>query len=503
MGLIKVFGRVAARILVLGLFCAVLALGFRAFEAWRGPHLSLWHTYVPPELTVAELDATDWAGYLAAEARAFAAVRANVSDRLPADEQTRFNRYFPGAANFPGGFPTDWNRSFMLQPQGPITGVAVLVHGLTDSPYSLRHFARLYAARGFTVLALRVPGHGTVPSALLDMGHETWRAAVRLAMREARRLAGPQKPIHLMGYSNGGALAVLHSLDAIEQPDLVKPDQIVLISPMIGVTQFARLAPLAALPAFVPGFEAARWLDLLPEYNPFKYNSFPANAAAQSYQLTQLVQARLSALSSRLAAFPPVLTFQSVVDQTVSAEAVVNGLHMRLPSGRSELVLFDVNRDGPLDFLLTQDAKTALERLLPAAPRPFRSVVVVNAAADLPQGGSASTGRMEARMVEAGETGVRRTPLAPDMVYPPTVYSLSHVAMPFPLSDGLYGISPDAGEAFGIRIGDLVARGERGAFRVGEDVLMRIASNPFLPFMFERLGATLTPPASQGPPPAR
>ena len=39
----------------------------------------------------------------------------------------------------------------------------------------------------------------------------------------------------------------------------------------------------------LPFFEKARWLDVIPEYNPFKYNSFPANAANQSYRVSSLL----------------------------------------------------------------------------------------------------------------------------------------------------------------------------------------------------------------------
>ncbi|WP_245454127.1 alpha/beta hydrolase [Aquabacter cavernae] len=488
MRFVTVLARFAVRIVVVALVLVLAGLAFRAFDIWRGPQLSLWHTYAPAELSIAELDRSDWAAYLAAEERLFTAVQANVSDKLPEAERTPLNRYFTDARNYPGRFPADWNRSFVIQPSGAPQGVAVLLHGLTDSPYSLRHFARLYADRGFVALGLRLPGHGTVPGALTDIKWEDWSAAVRLALREARQLAGPDKPVHLVGYSNGGALAVLHTLEAIAEPALVKPDQVVLVSPMIGITPFARFAGLAALPAYLPGFAAARWLDLMPEFNPFKYNSFPVNAAQQSYALTQAVQARMTALSGRLADFPAVLSFQSVVDHTVSTQAVINGLHMRLPSGRSELVLFDVNRGATLDFLLTEEAKGALRRLLPAAPRPFRSVVVATSAAD--------TAQAEVQVVEAGGTSIARQLLPAPQAYPPTVYSLSHVAMPFPVSDGLYGIAPDPAEDFGIRLGDLVARGERGTFTVSEEVLMRIASNPFLPFMLDRVGQTL-PAAGQ------
>ena len=69
-----------------------------------------------------------------------------------------------------------------------------------------------------------------------------------------------------------------------------RPDRLVLISPMIGVTAFARFAGLAALPAIFPAFAKAAWLGILPEFNPFKYNSFPVNGARQSHRLTAALQ---------------------------------------------------------------------------------------------------------------------------------------------------------------------------------------------------------------------
>jgi hypothetical protein len=40
---------------------------------------------------------------------------------------------------------------------------------------------------------------------------------------------------------------------------------------------------LAGLAAIFPTFAKAAWLSILPEFNPFKYNSFPVNAARQSF----------------------------------------------------------------------------------------------------------------------------------------------------------------------------------------------------------------------------
>jgi alpha-beta hydrolase superfamily lysophospholipase len=139
-------------------------------------------------------------------------------------------------------------------------------------------------------------------------------------VREARRRVGSSKPLHIVGFSNGGTLAMMYALDALEDARLAQPDKLILISPMIGITSFAHFAGLAALPALLPAFAKAAWLGILPEFNPFKYNSFPVDGARQSHRLTVVLQDRIARAGreGRLAHLPPVLTFQSVVDFTVS-----------------------------------------------------------------------------------------------------------------------------------------------------------------------------------------
>ena len=470
----------------------VTFLAVRVCDAERGPPLEPWHTFVPDELSVAEMDRTDWAGYVAAEDRIFAAVRDEVSRTLPPEDRLPINCYFDGSPVYPPRLPRDWNRSQAIAPQGPVRGAAVFLHGLTDSPYSLRHVARRYAERGYVGLAVRLPGHGTVPGGLTGVTYADWLAATRLAVREARRRAGPDAPIDIVGYSNGGALALMYAIAAMDDPSLPKPARIVLVSPMVGVTAFARFAGLAGLPALLPAFAKAAWLSRLPEFNPFKYNSFPVNAARQSYLLTQTLQAGIQGhlRNGLIEGFPPVLTFQSVLDHTVSTSAVVSALHVHLAAGRSELVLFDVNRNAKVDELLRASAQTALDRLLPPPPWPFPLGVVTNRD---PEGEAT-----EARVTEAGASLTTARPL--DLAYPRDVYSLSHIALPFPVDDGLYGTEPsdDPAVDFGVRLGTVAARGERDALVVGLDVLMRMSSNPFMPYLLDKVGEGL-PPAGGAP----
>ena len=134
----------------------------------------------------------------------------------------------------------------------------MLLHGLTDSPYSLRHVASRYRDHGFLVVAIRLPAHGTVPAALTDVDWETWFAATRLAVREARRRVPAPAPLHIVGFSNGGSLALKYALDAIDDKSLAAPNRMILISPMVGITRFARFAGSRRSARDVPRFCKSR-----------------------------------------------------------------------------------------------------------------------------------------------------------------------------------------------------------------------------------------------------
>lgn len=458
----------------------------RGWQAMRGPALQPWHLHVPDEPTAGQIDNMDWGQWMRREQAIFADVRAQVTDRLPSAAQIPQNRYFAGAPMNPANLRQDWNRSFSRAPSGPPRGAVVLLHGLTDAPYSLRHVADLYSARGWHVVAVRLPGHGTVPAGLTRATVEQWQAATRLAVREARR-AAPNLPLHIAGYSNGGALAVAHALDATDDPALGRPDRLVLISPMIGLTPFARFTGIAGLPAIFPAFVQAAWLDIIPEYNPFKYNSFPVRAGAEAHRLTTILADRIAAARAegRLERLPPILTFQSAVDSTVSARAVVAVLYDQLPANGSELVLFDINRAAYVGPLVRESARTAIDTLLPTSARTYRLTVIANAA-------PGSTDSV-ARTWDAGETGSTDTPIG--IAYRRDFTSLGHVALPFPLSDGLYGADPSPEDPQGVALGALAVRGENGVLSVSPGALARVSSNPFFPWMLGRIDATLGSPS--------
>ena len=334
------------------LILVTIIVGAAVDARYRVPDLQVWHRYSPPsEIRASDIDARfTLADYLAREQRVFDEVRTNVEDTLPPGGPFVVNRYVRTSRSSPSRMERDFNRTFEVTPD-TVRGGALLIHGLTDGPSSMRAIAEQLRAEGFYSLAMRMPGHGTVPAGLVTSTADDWNAAVRLGVRHVRERIGPQLPLVLVGYSNGGALVTRYALDAIEEPTLPKPSRLILVSPMIGVSPLARLANVISALGVIPYFEKARWLDVVPEYNPYKYNSFPANAGRQTYLVTHELQERLARAASngKLAQFPPVLSFQSLVDATVSTPAIVNNLFDRLPPNHSELVLFDFNRHARLD----------------------------------------------------------------------------------------------------------------------------------------------------------
>jgi hypothetical protein len=200
------------------------------------------------------------------------------------------------------------------------------------------------------------------------------------------------------------------------------------------------------------------------------------------------VQIQRLAREGRLATMPPVLTFQSVIDFTVSTPAILTALYAFLPDNGSEIVLFDVNRTVKFGPLLRPSSYVALERLTPTTPQTYRFTAIANARED--------TDQTVERSIAPGQLDVTEKPLG--LPYPPGVFSLSHLAIPIPPDDPLYGTHPDPKSRleFGLNLGALEARGERGALVIDQDFLTRLPSNPFFPYLLARVEEGIDRPSA-------
>jgi alpha-beta hydrolase superfamily lysophospholipase len=455
----------------------LLAVGGAVSAVSRLPELHPRHTLISDlEPRAAEMtEAFTLAEYIAREQKVFDEARDEVERVVSASANPDVpSRYTQDSRSHPSRIDAKWNHTNILDTPAP-SGGALLIHGLTDGPYSMRAVAEKLHALGYYTVSLRMQGHGTVPGGLVNTTWEDWSAAVRMGARHVRQRIGPDLPMVLVGYSNGGALVTKYALDALYDSTLPPPSKLILISPMIGVSPAAGLA--GAISLLGPIVEKARWIDVVPEYNPYKYNSFPANAGRQTARVTRALSQELAAAAAdgRIAGMPPVLAFQSILDTTVSTAAVAYDLLDRLPAQRNELVLFDMNRQSRVDAFTRGDA--VLPRLIGDGTRPYAVTLVTNTTAD--------TLEVSAKTAASGALTIRDEALG--MSWPDSLYSLSHVALPFPTDDPIYGSEGNGREVGGISLGRLSPRGEKGALIIPAEVLMRVTWNPFYPYLARRV----------------
>jgi alpha-beta hydrolase superfamily lysophospholipase len=460
---------------------------------WSGPELKPWHR---ARLT-AEFTADDYASgrvttlaqYRALEHALLDQVRSEVTDRLQSRDRGPLNRYVTGSLSDPAAWDVNWNTTFVLEPGDRPIGGVLLLHGLTDSPYSLRSAGVALADRGLRVVGMRLPGHGTAPAGLLRFEVEDLEAATRLAMADLRSTLDQGQPIHMVGYSNGAALAVSYALDTLDDATLPRPDTLVLISPAIAITRLAAIGRIRTGLSSLPGFGRAAWQVIEPELDPYKYQSFPLHAAGVTQRLTTGLARRVArrAEAGPVRGLPPILAFVSTVDSTVKAAAVAESLLGRLAPEGHELVLFDVNRLAVVQFMLVDDPAPLTRRLVGEPRRPYALTLVTNA--------SAQTLRVQERRWRAASDGATDRTLGAE--WPRNVFSLSHVALPFPPDDPLYGYASPSTERH-VQLGQLEIRGETGVLNVPAWMLTRQRSNPFHAYLLERiegaLGIDATPP---------
>ena len=441
----------------------------------RRPDLKIWHT-VELDAEFTADGAKNFEDYLSTEARLFKQLDERVYSRIEPQDRRLINRFHRGSLSDPDRWSPNWNRTFELSGKAPKAGI-LLLHGMSDSPYSLRSLGQRLHGAGAWVVGLRLPGHGTAPSGLVGVKWQDMAAAVRVSMDHLRDKVG-DRPVYIVGYSNGGALAVYYAISALENNALPSVDGMVLLSPAIGVTPLAAFAVWQARLGRLLGLQKLAWTDILPEYDPFKYNSFAVNAGDQVYRLTAEIQSKMKTLGDKkaLERFPPVLAFQSAVDATVSTQALIDGLLGQLSPDGHELVIFDINRLSEIEQILGKDPLKSIEAGLDHPGLTFTMSFVTN--------DSEKSRRVVVRRKRPGDNEIAEMSMG--LMWPQGVYSLSHVALPFSPNDPLYG-GPAAGNSPGIKLGDLALRGERGVLQIPAAAMLRLRWNPFYPYMERRL----------------
>ncbi len=182
----------------------------------------------------------------------------------------------------------------------------LLTHGLTDSPYSMRYLAAFFQEQGFRVMAILLPGHGTQPGDLLEVTWQEWAKALEYGVDQ---LAAEVEELYLGGLSAGAALSVFQS----QYDDRVRG--LFLFSPAFEISPRAAYASLHKFYSWLVA--SAKWVDVLPDIDIYKYESFPKNGATQIHKLIRAIG------KARSGTTLPVFVAASSDDLTVNCRSTL------------------------------------------------------------------------------------------------------------------------------------------------------------------------------------
>lgn len=189
-----------------------------------------------------------------------------------------------------------------IRREGTSGEAVVLIHGFSGHPGHWLPMADVLHARGHTVVAPRLPGHGTSPRDLATVCAEDWLVAAGDAAASVRH----HRRVHLVGLSMGGMLAIL----------LARPTAAYTISTINApVRTKDRKVPLAPLARHFLTETDAAWVpcpdpDLAHLWSP--YPTHPLSAVSELVQVVRRGWREARTLRR------PALVIQSRNDETVA-----------------------------------------------------------------------------------------------------------------------------------------------------------------------------------------
>jgi carboxylesterase len=200
---------------------------------------------------------------------------------------------------------------------------ALVLHGFTGCPQSMRGLAEAFAAAGFAVDLPLLPGHGTSVEDMLETDWSDWSAAADAAYKE---LAARCEHVVVASLSMGGTLALWL---AARHPEIAG---LVLVNPAVGAPgddsmRAALVELLDAGERFMPGVSN----DVAdPEVTELAYDQSPITGLVSLLDAIEALYPRLSDVAC------PLLVMMAPQDHVV-------------PPGAREAL--DATVPGPIEYV--------------------------------------------------------------------------------------------------------------------------------------------------------
>lgn len=211
---------------------------------------------------------------------------------------------------------------------------ALLIHGLTGTPYEMRYLGERMTAAGIRVRGVRLAGHASAPEELGQFTQENWYESVVRGFEELRAYGSPNI---VVGLSCG---AVLAARLAEDQPEAVSG--LVMLAPAFFLPrqQMLTIKAVSALGALTKSLylHNDRGSDIHDQSAALIHPTcklMPLSAPIELLKLSAIVRARLSRIKQ------PALIMHSINDHTCPEQKNVRYLMQHLGSAEKRAVILD------------------------------------------------------------------------------------------------------------------------------------------------------------------
>ena len=179
-------------------------------------------------------------------------------------------------------------KPFLLRPENSNGLGIILIHGLLASPAELKGYAKQLVTQGYTVLGVRLKGHGTSPYDLRQQTYEDWFASVKRGLKIITTYCDR---IMLVGFSTGGTLALKLAAENRKQVVAV----VAVSAPITYVKKSFLFVPLLhgtnQLVNWLTSTEGVKpFIENMQEHKTINYKNVPVKCLYELRRLTNNVE---------------------------------------------------------------------------------------------------------------------------------------------------------------------------------------------------------------------